>query len=93
MRIVDIAERDMTAAHDSRRNSKKRAVNLSLDGALVAEARALGVNLSNFLETHLRKDLQERRAAAWREENREAMRLYNETVAKRGSFGDQFRRF
>lgn len=83
----------MVPAQDSRHSAKKRAVNLSLDNALVEDARAQGINLSKFLEAHLRKDLQKRREQLWREENREAIRQYNEIVAERGSFGDRFRRF
>ncbi len=83
----------MVLAQDSQRSTKKRAVNLSLDSALVEDARSRGVNLSQFLEVHLREALREYREQAWREENREAIRQYNKVVADRGSFGDRFRRF
>jgi len=93
MRIISSPVKDMVFAHDSEPSTKKRAVNLSLDSALVEDARAQGVNLSRFLEAHLREALREHREQAWREENREAIRQYNEAVAERGSFGDRFRRF
>lgn len=93
MRIILSPVKNMVLTHDSQRSTKKRAVNLSLDSALVEEARSQGVNLSQFLEAHLREALREYREQAWREENREAIRQYNEVVADRGSFGDRFRRF
>jgi len=83
----------MVFGHDSQSNTKKRAVNLSIDAGLLDDARSQGVNLSQFLEQHLREALRKRREQAWREDNREAIRQYNESVAERGSFGDRFRRF
>ncbi|WP_290649886.1 type II toxin-antitoxin system CcdA family antitoxin [Aquisalimonas sp.] len=83
----------MASAQDSQHSTRKRSVNLSLDAALVEDARAQGVNLSRFLEAHLREALREHRERLWQEENREAIREYNDAVAKRGSFGDRFRRF
>ena len=83
----------MPFAHDRQSNTKKRAVNLSIDSGLLEDARSLGVNLSQFLEQNLREALRKHREQAWREHNREAIRQYNESVAERGSFGDRFRRF
>lgn len=83
----------MATTHVGPHSTKKRAVNLSIDSALVEDARAQGVNLSQFLEAHLRDALRAHREQVWREENREGIRQYNEVVAERGSFGDRFRRF
>lgn len=83
----------MTIADDGRPGKRKRAVNLSLDGDLLEWAKAEGINLSQLLEAHLRGVLRERREQAWREENRDAIREYNEHAAARGSFGDHVRRF
>lgn len=84
---------DVVLTYDRQSSTKKRAVNLSLDSALIEDARSQGINLSQFLEAHLREALRAHREQAWREENREAIRQYNEVVAERGSFGDRFRRF
>ncbi|UEX77731.1 type II toxin-antitoxin system CcdA family antitoxin [Spiribacter halobius] len=83
----------MAFGHDSRRSTKKRAVHLSLDSAVVDEARSQGINLSQVLEGHLREALRAHREQTWRNENRDAIRHYNERAAERGSFGDRFRCF
>ncbi|HYW91957.1 MAG TPA: type II toxin-antitoxin system CcdA family antitoxin [Gammaproteobacteria bacterium] len=62
-------------------------------GNRIEEAPSQGINPSQLLEEDLREVLGKRRRQAWHEDNREAIRQYNETVAERGSFGDRFRRF
>lgn len=71
----------------------KRATNLSVDAALLDEAKALGFNLSRVLEDGLRHRLSEAKAARWRAENAEAITAHNERVAKAGTFSDRLRRF
>lgn len=55
----------------------RRATNLMLDQVLVADARALGVNLSRAAEAGLRAAVREARAAAWRRENARAIASSN----------------
>lgn len=62
----------------------KRAVNLSIDAELLAEAKTAGTNLSAVLERALIATLKERRWQAWREENREATESINRHVEKHG---------
>lgn len=90
--MAPLKVRIMVIGQNDQPSRRKRAVKVSLDSALVEEARAHGVNLSQFLEACLRAGLQERREQAWREENRDAIREYNKVVASRGSFSDRFRR-
>ncbi|MFN3261987.1 MAG: type II toxin-antitoxin system CcdA family antitoxin [Pikeienuella sp.] len=71
------------------RPQRKRAVNLSLDAALVEEAKALGVNLSAAAEAGLREAARE----AWRRENAEAIARANEWVEKNGLPLARFRQF
>lgn len=71
----------------------KKAVNLSIDAELLAEARAAEVNLSAFLEDALKKDLKERQESRWREENRKAIEAYNEFVRENGIFAESLRSF
>lgn len=71
----------------------KRSANLSVDAALLEEARRLGVNLSRALEETLRERVAEARRQRWLEENRRAIAEYNERVGKRGVFSDGLRRF
>jgi len=55
---------------------RRKATNVTLPADLVAEARALGISLSQEFETHLVTLLRSRRAARWREENRAALAEY-----------------
>lgn len=71
----------------------KRATNVSIRGDLLAAAREAGVNLSAALERALTEELAVARRRKWREENREAIRAYNEHIEKHGTFSDDVRRF
>ena len=71
----------------------KRAANLSVDAALLEQARALDINLSATFEASLREAVRERKAAAWLEENRAALRSSNEWVEKNGLPLAQYRQF
>ena len=75
---------------DAHRAPTRRPVNLSLDAALVEEARALGIPLSAAVESALRETVRVAREARWREENREAMAEYNTRVDAAGAFGEPF---
>lgn len=75
------------------RTGYKRATNLSIDSALLQSAKEAGINLSATLEDRLRELLRERERAAWREENREAIKAYNERIDREGVFSMGRRRF
>jgi len=62
----------------------RRRANLSLDAALVTEARALGLNLSAAAESGLRAAVAEARAARWLAENAEALGSSNAWVEAKG---------
>ena len=62
----------------------RRPANLSLDAALVNEARALGLNLSAAAEAGLRAAVSEARAARWLAENAEALASSNAWVEVNG---------
>ena len=64
--------------------ANKRAVNLSIDADLVAEAKANGTNMSALLERSLRAANSDLRAAKWREENRAAIEASNAELEKNG---------
>lgn len=63
---------------------ERRAVNLSVSGALIDEARAQKINLSRVLEDALEAKLREQRASRWQAENREAIAAHNERIAREG---------
>jgi antitoxin CcdA len=68
-------------------NSKRRATvatNVSLDSALVAEARKLGVNISRASTRGLQDAVAKARAERWLEENRSALSSSNAFVVNFG---------
>ncbi len=71
--------------------SRKRAVNLSIDADLVAEAKSAGANMSAVLEAALRTELREVRKRKWQEENRAATESMNDYVRKHGLRYDNYR--
>lgn len=70
---------------------KKRAINVSVDPELAAEAKAAGLNLSGVLEAALRIELKARREAQWRDENRAAIEESNRYFEEHGSPLDKYR--
>ena len=71
--------------------SNKKAVNLSIDAGLAAEAKEAGTNMSALLERALRDELKARREQKWREENQEAIQSMNDYVEKNGLWADKYR--
>ncbi|QNM95261.1 type II toxin-antitoxin system CcdA family antitoxin [Chitinimonas koreensis] len=69
----------------------KKAANLSINAALLAEAKALGINLSQAFEAHLAVLVREEKARRWKEANREAIEGYNRYVEEHGVFSDGWR--
>ena len=75
------------------RQQSKRAVNVTLDSQLVAEAKAAKVGLSALFEEKLRDHLRDLRARQWLVENKDAIENYNNRIEKDGVFSDGLRRF
>jgi antitoxin CcdA len=75
------------------RMATRKPVNLSLDAALLAEARNLNLNLSGLLEESLRARLRLARAETWRRENAAAIHEANEELAANGLWSDGLRLF
>lgn len=80
----------MKRAHD-KGTTRRRATNLSLRVDLVKAARALDLNLSRELETRLEDVIRERRADAWKKENRGALEAYDRFVEKHGIWNEDER--
>jgi antitoxin CcdA len=66
----------------------RRATNLSLDQALVAEAQALKLNVSRIVEDRLREVVQAERGRRWLEDNREGFEAFARFVDKHGIFNE-----
>ena len=64
--------------------SPRRATNVSLDEALVNEARAPGINLSRACEGGLADAIARERARRWRVENADALASSNAHVEAHG---------
>ena len=67
----------------------KRAVNVSVDAAILGVAKEMGVNLSQTLEDALRKLTEDERIRRWQEENRESIESYNALIERAGVFGEE----
>ena len=62
----------------------RRPTKLSLDPAIVDEAKALGVNVSRACERGLAEEIAEEKRRRWLEESREAIAWSNDYVEKNG---------
>jgi antitoxin CcdA len=71
----------------------RRATNVTLPVELVAEAKALQVNVSQACESGLAHSVAEARRARWLDENKQAIEAYNERVEREGLILEQYRRF
>ncbi|MCY7280037.1 MAG: type II toxin-antitoxin system CcdA family antitoxin [Sphingomonas bacterium] len=75
------------------RRARRARTNVSLDDALVAEARELGVNVSRASNQGLKEAVKKARGERWLEENRAALDSYNAYVAANGLPLEKYRLF
>jgi antitoxin CcdA len=73
--------------------SSKKAVNLRIDRALIDQAKAMRINLSQLLESSLEEILRQKQQQIWMADNRDAIDAYNHRVETRGLFSRGLRRF
>jgi antitoxin CcdA len=66
------------------KNAPKKATNLSLNSKVLEMARALGMNLSQTVDTLLAEEVKRRYWEKWRDDNRQAMAEYNQRIAREG---------
>ncbi len=71
----------------------KKPANLSINSDLLRQAKEHRINLSKTLELRLAEILLEEKRRKWRDENREAIEVYNQRVETRGVFSDGIRMF
>ena len=71
----------------------KVRTNVTVDAALLSEARALGINVSATLEEQLRIRVKQAREARWRAENSGALADANEFLRRHGLWCDGLRQF
>jgi len=71
----------------------KRATNLSINGDLLNQARALNINLSATLEKTLADLVKTKQQQAWLAQNQQAIDGYNQQIDANGAFSDGLRVF
>ncbi len=71
----------------------RNKVNLSIEEAVLREARALGINMSRVAEAAIADAARIERNRRWREENRAALDAYAREVARDGLPLARFRSF
>ena len=69
----------------------KKAVNLSINRDLLAEARSLNINLSATLEWALTEKIRQEKRNQWLKDNREAIDNCNTLTEENGLFSDKHR--
>lgn len=73
--------------------SPRKATNITLSADVLAEAKALGINISKNCDDFLRGLVARERANRWRAEHAEFIATYNQVVAEEGLPLDQWRAF
>jgi antitoxin CcdA len=75
------------------RSPSRKAVNLSIDADLLAEAKALGVNVSRAAEAGIAEAVKAEKERRWKEENREAIEGWNRYFREHGLPFAEYRGF
>lgn len=71
----------------------KRATNLTLSADVLAQAKALNINVSQACDTFLRALVRTEQAKRWREEHAGYIAAHNAALAKEGLPLEQWRAF
>lgn len=71
----------------------KRATNLSINGDLLKQARALNINLSAAFEKTLATLVKTKQQQVWLAENQQSIDAYNQQIELSGTFSDSLREF
>ena len=71
----------------------KRSTSMSLDAAVLDEARRLGINLSQAAERGVLAAIRAKRARLWKQENAGAVADYNSFIEADGVPLAEFRKF
>ncbi len=65
-------------------STKKRAVNMSIDGATLDLAKKIGMNLSKTVDAFLKDEVKRQYWEQWNERNKDGIAEYNAHIAKHG---------
>ena len=75
------------------RSPSRKSANLSIDTDLLAEAKALKVNVSRAAEAGISDAVRKEKERRWKEENREAIEGWNRWVEENGLPLAEYRQF
>jgi len=90
----ELAEESRPFRRDGpKKRVRKRATNVSIDAEVLADAKALGINLSQTLEDELRKRTREEKIRCFQEEHREAIESYNRFIEEHGIWSEKYRKW
>lgn len=64
--------------------SKRRPVNVTIQASVLADAKALGMNVSHIADAALEQAVREEKKRRFIEENKEAIEAHNAWVEKHG---------
>jgi antitoxin CcdA len=73
--------------------SSRKATNITLSADVLAEAKKLGINISQACDQFLRQLVREEQARRWQQDHKEFIDAYNQTVNAEGLPLDQWRTF
>lgn len=71
----------------------KKTVSVTLEPALLRQAREAGINLSATLATALRHEIRESESEHWKRANRKAIQELNRITDEHGLLSDDYRTF
>ena len=71
----------------------KKPTNLSINSDLLKKSKAMNINLSATLEQALKDMLAQDKAEKWADDNKSAIRAYNDFIEEHGCFGDEYKKF
>lgn len=74
-------------------NTTKKATNITLSTDVLAEAKALNINISQACDRYLRELVRSEREKRWRQEHAEFISAYNQTLQQDGLPLDEYRTF
>lgn len=83
----------MPAVQHRKQSQSKRPTNVSLDEALLADAKSLQINISQAAEQGLARAIADKRTELWLVENQAALDSFNDYVAKHGLPLARYRQF
>ena len=81
----------MNLAYDYQ--APKKATNLSINSDLLKKAKSYNINLSKSFESYLNELVKQKAEEAWREDNAQAIEVFNKRVERQGVFSDGLRSF